>query len=97
MIGGLVWAFGFSWLIFLSKDLAQLLAGNMCSALPWGAFIVCAVSYAVEVVPTSLRSYLSSYVNLCFVIGHVIGVSRSRSSPPFPYVLTRSSQPRPAF
>ncbi|BGP32618.1 hypothetical protein JCM10296v2_004399 [Rhodotorula toruloides] len=76
MIGGLVWAFAFSWLIFLSKDLAQLLAGNMCSALPWGACIVCAVSYAVEVVPTSLRSYLSSYVNLCFVIGHVIGVSR---------------------
>ncbi|BGP08624.1 General alpha-glucoside permease [Rhodotorula toruloides] len=80
MIGGLVWAFGFSWLIFLSKDLAQLLAGNMCSALPWGAFIVCAVSYAVEVVPTSLRSYLSSYVNLCFVIGHVIAAGVLRAS-----------------
>jgi SP family general alpha glucoside:H+ symporter-like MFS transporter len=36
-----------------------------------------AVSYASEVCPTALRGYLTTYVNLCWVIGQFIGESRS--------------------
>ncbi|BGP57042.1 hypothetical protein JCM8202v2_004680 [Rhodotorula sphaerocarpa] len=72
MIGGLVWNFAFGFLIFFSKDLRYLLAGNLLCGLPWGLFSVCAVAYAVEVVPGQLRNYLASYVNLCWVAGHLV-------------------------
>lgn len=83
MIGGLIWNFAFGFLIFFSKNLHHLLAGNVLCAclshvlmrsdrailihdehiggLPWGLFAVTAVAYAVEVVPTQLRNYMSSY------------------------------------
>jgi SP family general alpha glucoside:H+ symporter-like MFS transporter len=40
-----------------------------------------AVSYASEVCPTALRGYLTTYVNLCWVIGQFIGESRSSILP----------------
>ncbi|GAA6021060.1 hypothetical protein JCM10207_003904 [Rhodosporidiobolus poonsookiae] len=80
MIGGLLWNFAFVFLIFFSKDLPQLLAGNLLCALPWGMFAIAAPAYAVETVPKHLRSYLTSYVNLCWVIGHVIGAGVLKAS-----------------
>ncbi|GAA6000071.1 uncharacterized protein JCM10292_003610 [Rhodotorula paludigena] len=80
MIGGLLWNFAFAFLIFFSRDLPMLLAGNMLCGLPWGMFAIAAVAYAVEVVPTQIRSYLSSYVNLCWVIGHLIGAGVLKAS-----------------
>ncbi|GJN91928.1 hypothetical protein Rhopal_004953-T1 [Rhodotorula paludigena] len=73
MIGGLLWNFAFAFLIFFSRDLPMLLAGNMLCGLPWGMFAIAAVAYAVEVVPTQIRSYLS-------VIGHLIGAGVLKAS-----------------
>ncbi|POY71021.1 hypothetical protein BMF94_5946 [Rhodotorula taiwanensis] len=91
MIGGLIWNFAFGFLIFFSKNLHHLLAGNVLCGLPWGLFAVTAVAYAVEVVPTQLRNYMSSYVferlilepstiNLCWVMGHLVGAGVLKAS-----------------
>ncbi|GAA5843769.1 hypothetical protein JCM11251_006802 [Rhodosporidiobolus azoricus] len=80
MIGGLLWSFGFGFMILFSNDLTHLIIGNMLCGLPWGLFAVSAVAYSVEVVPTQIRSYMSSYVNLCWVIGHLVGAGVLKAS-----------------
>ena len=44
----------------------------ICSRFPWGILTTCATSYASEVLPTSLRVYLTSFTNMCFIIGQLI-------------------------
>jgi MFS transporter, SP family, general alpha glucoside:H+ symporter len=44
----------------------------ICSSFPWGILTTCATSYASEVLPTSLRVYLTSFTNMCFIIGQLI-------------------------
>ena len=43
----------------------------MCG-LPWGVFATMAPSYASEVLPLPLRVYLTSYTNMCFIMGQLI-------------------------
>jgi hypothetical protein len=35
----------------------------------WGTFQATVVSYASEITPVALRGYLTTYVNLCWIIG----------------------------
>lgn len=63
---------GFIFITFLSPNIQVLLAGEVLCGLPWGIFNTIAPSYAVEVCPVTLRGYLTTYVNLCWVIGHLI-------------------------
>ncbi|ORY84128.1 general substrate transporter [Leucosporidium creatinivorum] len=80
MMGGLVWVFAFKFLIFFSTGLPQLLAGYIVACIPMGMFSISAPAFAVEVVPSAIRSYVASYVNLCWVIGHVIGAGVLKAS-----------------
>lgn len=43
----------------------------MCG-FSWGVFATIGPAYASEIVPLSLRGYLTSYVNLCWAIGQFI-------------------------
>ena len=49
-----------------------LLVGELLCALPWGTFSTLADAYASDICPLTLRAYLTTYVNLCWVIGHLI-------------------------
>ncbi|KAI7085903.1 sugar porter family MFS transporter [Hortaea werneckii] len=40
--------------------------------LPWGTFQTLTTTYASEVCPVALRPYLTTYVNLCWVIGQFL-------------------------
>lgn len=42
------------------------------SALTWGLFAAATPTYAAEIVPMALRGYLTTYVNLCWVIGRIL-------------------------
>lgn len=42
------------------------------SMLMQGTFQTMSVSYAADVMPVHLRQYLTTYVNLCWVIGQII-------------------------
>ncbi|KAL4876550.1 general substrate transporter [Aspergillus karnatakaensis] len=79
LIGALVACCAFIFIIFFSETKVQLLLGEMCIGIPWGVFQTITITYASEVCPTHLRAYLTTYVNLCWVIGQFIasGVLRA--------------------
>ncbi|KAF7591985.1 hypothetical protein BBP40_000832 [Aspergillus hancockii] len=69
-------------IIFFSESLVQLLIGEILIGVPWGVFQTVTTTYAAEVCPTHLRAHLTTYVNLCWVIGQFIaaGVLRAMLS-----------------
>lgn len=62
----------FIFITFFAINIHMLLAGYVLSGLPWGVFQTLTTTYAAEVCPVSLRPYLTTYVNLCWVIGQLI-------------------------
>ena len=62
----------FIFIQFFAKDVQTLLAGYVLAGLPWGVFQTLTTTYAAEVCPVPLRPYLTTYVNLCWVIGQLI-------------------------
>jgi len=51
----------------------MLLVGEILCGLPWGVFQTITTAYAAEVTPVALRPYLTTYVNLCWVMGQFVG------------------------
>lgn len=72
LIGSLIMVAGLIFIVFFARNIEMLLAGELLLGLPWGAFQTLTVSYASEVCPTVLRLYLTTYVNVCWVIGQLI-------------------------
>lgn len=72
MIGSLILMIAFIFLPFFAQNLETILAGGILQGIPWGIFQTLTVTYASEVMPTNLRAYLTTYVNLCWVIGQLI-------------------------
>lgn len=50
----------------------MLLVGELLGGLVLGTYATIAPAYASEVCPVALRGILTSYINLCFVIGQLI-------------------------
>lgn len=72
LIASLLMVTGFIFIVFFAKNIGMLLAGEFLLGVPWGAFQTLTVSYASEVCPTVLRIYLTTYVNICWVLGQLI-------------------------
>ncbi|KAK0763395.1 hypothetical protein N5P37_002772 [Trichoderma harzianum] len=72
MIGALFAITCFIFIQFFAVNVEMLLAGYIMSGLPWGVFQTLTTTYAAEVCPVPLRAYLTTYVNLCWVIGQLI-------------------------
>jgi len=47
--------------------------------IPWGVFQTLTITYASEVCPVALRGYLTTYVNLCWGLGQLIGIGVIKS------------------
>lgn len=62
----------FIFITFFAVNVRMLLAGYVLSGLPWGVFQTLTTTYAAEVCPVGLRAYLTTYVNLCWVIGQLL-------------------------
>ncbi|KAI5928356.1 sugar transporter [Camillea tinctor] len=75
---------GFIFVPFFAPSVEILLVGMFLMAVPCGIFAAATPGYAAEVCPMALRGYLTTYVNLCWVIGHLIaaGVLTSRLDDP---------------
>lgn len=71
MGGALTWVMGTIFLLFFAKDIYMLLAGEMLMGFPLGIFQTMTITYAAELCPTVLRAYLTTYVNLCWVLGQL--------------------------
>ncbi|KAK9250025.1 general substrate transporter [Lipomyces tetrasporus] len=72
MIAALIAIAAFVFIQFFAPNVQTLLAGYILCGLPWGAFQTITCAYAAEVCPIALRGYLTTYVNLCWVIGSFI-------------------------
>lgn len=59
-------------ILFFSTSVVMLLIGEFLMGFPLGVFQTLTVTYASEVCPVVLRCYLTTYVNLCWVIGQFI-------------------------
>lgn len=62
----------FIFISFFANSIQVLFAGELICGLTFGIFNTIAPLYAVEVCPTKLRAYMATYVNLNWVIGHLI-------------------------
>ena len=62
----------FIFIQFFARTLGTLVAGEILGGLVLGTYAVIAPAYASEVCPVALRGVLTSYVNLCFVMGQLI-------------------------
>ena len=74
MVWSLVWISLFFFMAFFAVSIEMLLAAQVLCGLPWGIFQTLSTTYAAEVMPVVLRSYLTSNVNMCWLIGQMIGV-----------------------
>ncbi|KAK6438593.1 hypothetical protein LTR95_005197 [Oleoguttula sp. CCFEE 5521] len=72
LIGSLGLITGFIFIVFFAQSLPMLLVGEILMGIPWGAFQTLTCTYAAEVCPVALRAYLTTYVNLCWVLGQFL-------------------------
>jgi SP family general alpha glucoside:H+ symporter-like MFS transporter len=57
---------------FFAPSISVLLVGELICGLPWGIFSTTGPSYSSELLPTSLRGFMTGYANLFIVIGQLI-------------------------
>ncbi|KEF58743.1 uncharacterized protein A1O9_06669 [Exophiala aquamarina CBS 119918] len=78
MLGALILLGIFVFLPFFAFNIQTLLAGQFLCGLPWGVFSTLSTTYAAEVMPLSLRGYLTSNINLCWLLGQfaALGILR---------------------
>lgn len=72
MIGALIALAAFIFLSFFAFNLGTLLAGQILCGLSWGVFSTLTTTYAAEIMPLTLRGYLTANTNLCWLIGQII-------------------------
>jgi MFS family permease len=66
------WSIGFVFVQFFATSIGMLCAGEILGGLAYGFYVVIAPTYASEVCPLALRGFLTTSVNLAFVIGQFI-------------------------
>ena len=81
MIVSLIATIAFIFVNFFAQNVETLLAGEILIGIPLGVFQTLTVTYASEVCPVVLRAYLTTYVNLCWVIGQFIASGGIKSNP----------------
>lgn len=64
LIGALFTLSAFIFIVFFAPSAGVMVAGQVLCGLPWGIFATTAPAYASEVLPMSLRVYLTSWTNV---------------------------------
>lgn len=79
MIGALVAMTAFIFILFFAPNIQTLVIGEVFCGIPWGMFQTLTTQYASEVAPVRLRPILTTFVNMCWVMGQFIasGVNRA--------------------
>ncbi|KAH8812487.1 general substrate transporter [Xylogone sp. PMI_703] len=72
VLGSLVALTAFLFIVFFANKIEVLLVGEIFCGFPWGIFATIAPAYASEILPLSLRVYMTSWTNMCFIIGQLI-------------------------
>lgn len=72
MLSALCAVICFIFILFFAPSVEILCVGEILMGISLGIFQTITVTYASEVCPVVLRCYLTTYVNLCWVIGQLI-------------------------
>ncbi|CAO1629213.1 unnamed protein product [Parajaminaea phylloscopi] len=72
MLVALVFSTLFVFIPFFAASLPVLLVGQILQGVPWGVFQTLTTTYAADIAPLQLRGILTTYNNLCWVIGQLI-------------------------
>ncbi|KAJ5729466.1 uncharacterized protein N7483_003974 [Penicillium malachiteum] len=67
-------------LFFYAVNIQMLLAAEILAGIPWGIFQTLPVLYASEVCRIVLRPYLTTFINMCWVIGQFVAAGVNRTS-----------------
>ncbi|EME44490.1 hypothetical protein DOTSEDRAFT_72086 [Dothistroma septosporum NZE10] len=86
IIGTLVLMIAFIFILVFAQNIGTLMAGEILMGIPWGVFQTLTTTYAAEVCPVVLRGYMTTYVNLMWGVGQLVGVGVLRG------LLQRSDQ-----
>jgi MFS transporter, SP family, general alpha glucoside:H+ symporter len=62
----------FLFIVFFAPSKPVLLVGQILLGFEWGIFATTSPAYASEVLPTKLRVYMTSWTNMCFILGQFI-------------------------
>ncbi|KAK2777171.1 hypothetical protein FQN53_002340, partial [Emmonsiellopsis sp. PD_33] len=80
MVGSLISMIGFVFILFFAPNVQTLVIGEVFCGIPWGIFQTLSTAYASEVCPVVLRPYLTTFVNMCWVIGQFFAAGVNRAS-----------------
>ncbi|KAL2865268.1 MFS maltose permease MalP [Aspergillus lucknowensis] len=72
LMGCLGTTIGFVFILFFAPNVQTLVVGELLMGVPLGVYQTLTVTYATEVCPVAIRAYLTTYVNLCWVLGQLI-------------------------
>lgn len=86
VLGALFALIGFIFILFFAQNIYMLFVGGVLCGLPWGAFQTLTATYAADVAPIGLRPILTTYVNMCWVMGQLMSTGILRG------LLTRQDQ-----
>ncbi|KAH7128948.1 hypothetical protein EDB81DRAFT_871672 [Dactylonectria macrodidyma] len=79
MLLSLVWMCFGVFPAFFANNIVVLIVSQAICGVSWGVIQTLAATYAAEVVPAVVRACLLSNVNMCWVIGQLIGTGILRS------------------
>jgi SP family general alpha glucoside:H+ symporter-like MFS transporter len=78
MYGALLASVIFNFLHFFAQGIGMVVAGSVLLGLPWGVFQTLTVTYASDITPSTIRPYLTTYINLCWVMGQLVAAGALR-------------------
>ncbi|KAJ4255163.1 hypothetical protein NW757_004669 [Fusarium falciforme] len=79
MIISLLWLLVAVFPAFFAHNIIVLLVSQALCGISWGVIQTLAATYAAEVVPSIIRACLLSNVNMCWVIGQLLGTGILRA------------------
>ncbi|KAL2856505.1 general substrate transporter [Aspergillus pseudoustus] len=72
LLGTLTYLIGIIFITFFAKSVEMFFVGSLLSGFAWGVFTTMAPAYASEVCPVVLRSYLETWVVVCWGLGQFV-------------------------
>ncbi|KAI1497748.1 general substrate transporter [Biscogniauxia marginata] len=79
-VGSLILIVLFVFVLFFAPNVQILVVGEILCGIPWGAFQSVTPAYASEVAPLVLRPYLTTFINMCWVIGQFFAAAVNKGS-----------------
>ncbi|EAT84252.1 hypothetical protein SNOG_07976 [Parastagonospora nodorum SN15] len=79
MVGALISMICFIFILFFAPNVQTLVIGEVFCGIPWGMFQTLTTQYASEVAPVRLRPILTTFVNMCWVMGQFIAAGVNRA------------------